>query len=106
MEDVLSVYARPYDHQRPVVCMDEKPYQLLDHVRKSLPARSGSIEKVDNEYERNGTCSIFIFTEPLVGWRNADALPRRTKVDWAHKVQWLLDEQSLKLRRLYSWLII
>jgi hypothetical protein len=93
MEDVLAVYARPYDGQNPVVCMDEKPYQLLGNVREPLPARPGSTEKFDNEYIRNGTCSIFIFTEPLAGWREADALPRRTKVDWAGKVKWLLDEQ-------------
>ena len=93
MEDVLAIYARPYDPQKPVVCMDEKPYQLLDHVREPLLARPGFTEKVDNEYIRNGTCSIFIFTEPLAGWREADALPRRTKVDWANKIKWLLDEQ-------------
>ena len=73
--------------------MDEKPYQLLGHVREPLPARPGSVEKVDSEYERNGTCSIFIFTEPLAGWRDAEALAHRTKIDWAHKVQWLLDVQ-------------
>jgi len=61
MEDVLEVYARPYNPEKPVVCMDEKPYQLLDHVRQPLPTRPGSTEKVDNEYGRNGTCSIFIF---------------------------------------------
>lgn len=93
MEDVLAVYARPYDPDYPVVCMDEKPYQLLDHKREPLPMRPGSIEKVDSEYVRNGTCSIFIFTEPLGGWREVDALPHRTKIDWAHKVRWLLDEQ-------------
>lgn len=93
MEDVLAVYARPYDQQKPVVCMDEKPYQLLDHAREPLPARPGSMEKVDNEYIHSGTCSIFIFTEPLAGWRKAEALPHRTKQDWAHKVKWLLDEQ-------------
>jgi hypothetical protein len=93
MEDVLEVYARPYNHDRPVVCMDEKPYQLLDHVREPLPIRPGYTEKIDSEYERNGTCSIFIFTEPLRGWREAEALPRRTKLDWAHRVQWLLEEQ-------------
>ena len=58
-----------------------------------MPTRPGSTEKVDNEYIRNGTCSIFIFTEPLVGWRDAEALPQRTKLDWAHKVRWLLDYQ-------------
>jgi hypothetical protein len=93
MEDVLAVYARPYDPQKPVVCMDEKPYQLLDHARNPLPGRPGSTEKIDNEYIRNGTCSIFIFTEPLAGWREAEALLRRTKLDWAHKTKWLLDEQ-------------
>jgi hypothetical protein len=93
MEDVLAVYARSYDEKKPVVCMDEKPYQLLDHARAPLPARPGVIEKVDNEYIRNGTCSIFVFTEPLAGWREVEALQRRTKLDWARKVKWLLDEQ-------------
>jgi hypothetical protein len=93
MEDVLEVYARPYNPERPVVCMDEKPYQKLDHVRDPLPARPGSIEKVDSEYKRKGTCSIFIFTEPLAGWRYSKALDRRTKIDWANQVKWVLDEQ-------------
>ena len=93
MEDVLAVYARPFDQYKPVVCMDEKPYQLLNHARDPLPARPGSKEKVDNEYKREGTCSIFIFTEPLGGWREAEALPQRTKLDWARKVKWLLEEQ-------------
>ena len=93
MEDVLAVYARPYNPQYPVVCMDEKPYQLLDHVREPLPARPGSTEKTDYEYTRHGTCSIFIFTEPLKGWRHAEALPHRTKRDWANKIKWLLDVQ-------------
>jgi hypothetical protein len=93
MEDILAVYARPYDEYKPVVCMDEKPYQLLEHVREPLPVKPGHTEKIDNEYQRNGTCSIFIFTEPLAGWRHAEALPRRTKTDWAGKIKWLLDEQ-------------
>lgn len=93
MEDVLATYARPYNENNPVVCMDEKPYQLLDHVREPLPVKPGHTEKIDNEYQRNGTCSIFIFTEPLAGWRHAEALPRRTKADWAAKIKWLVDEQ-------------
>jgi hypothetical protein len=93
MEDVLAVYARPFDPHRPVVCMDEKPYQLLGHAREPLPMVPGFTEKIDNEYIRNGTCSIFIFTEPLGSWRHAEALPRRTKKDWAKKIKWLLDEQ-------------
>jgi hypothetical protein len=62
MEDVLEVYSRPYDPAKPVVCMDEKPFQLLSEVREPLPAKPGTVEKVDNEYKREGTCSIFIFT--------------------------------------------
>lgn len=93
MEDILSVYARPYDSLKPVVCMDEKPYQLLDHEREPLPIRPGSTEKIDNEYVRKGTCSIFMFTEPLGGWRFSEALPRRTKIDWANQVKCVLDEQ-------------
>jgi hypothetical protein len=93
MEDVLAVYARPYDAQWPVVCMDEKPYQLLGHAREPLPIRPGDTEKVDNEYVRSGTCSIFIFTEPLGGWRTACALAHRTKSEWAVQIKWLLDEQ-------------
>jgi len=93
MEDVLEVYSRPYNPKKPVICMDEKPMQLLDHVREPLTMKPGSIEKVDSEYSREGTCSIFIYTEPLGGWREAEALLHRTKVDWAHKTKWLLDEK-------------
>ena len=100
MEDVLEVYSRPYDPQKPVVCMDEKPYQLLDHSRDPLPTRPGSTEKVDSEYIRNGTCSMFIFTEALAGWRDAEALERRTKIDWAHKVRWLLEDQYPKAEKV------
>ena len=93
MEDVLAVYARPYDPKNPVVCMDEKPYQLLSESREPLPIKAGSTEKVDYEYVRQGTCSIFLFTEPLAGWRHAEALPRRTRKDWAGQIKWLLDDQ-------------
>ncbi len=90
MEDVLAVYARPYDPARPVVCMDEKPYQLLGHVRDPIPAAPGRDRNEDSEYVRRGTCSIFCWVEPLRGWRRVDAQPRRTKIDWAHQVERLL----------------
>jgi hypothetical protein len=90
MEDVLAVYARPHDRYRPVVCMDEKPYQLLADARQPLPAAPGRDRQEDSEYVRHGTCSIFIWTEPLAGWRHVDAQPRRTKIDWARQVQRLL----------------
>ena len=93
MEDVLAVYARPYNQNRPVICMDEKPYQLLDNARESISMKAGSLQKIDNEYERKGTCSIFMFTEPLGGWRHVKALKHRKKVDWAEEIKWLLDTQ-------------
>lgn len=83
MEDILSVYARPpHDPSRPVVCMDENPYQLLAHAHDPIPAGPGRDLKEDSEYVRHGTCSIFCWVEPLAGWRRVDSQPRRTKVDW------------------------
>ena len=89
----MEVYSRPYDPAKPVVCMDEKPFQLLGEAREPLPKKPGKVEKIDNEYIREGTCSIFIFTEPLAGWRYAEAFEHRTKKDWAHRVKWVLDNQ-------------
>ena len=90
MEDVLAVYCRPYDPARPVVCMDEKPYQLLGHARDPVPGRPGRDRLEDSEYVRAGTCPVFCWVEPLRGWRRVDAHPRRTKVDWAHQVRRML----------------
>lgn len=92
MEDVLAVYERPYDEQCPVVCMDEKPYQLLDETRQPIPMKRGDIRHEDSEYIRHGTCSIFIFTEPLRGFRRVVVSERRTRVDWAEQVRILLEE--------------
>lgn len=90
MEAVLEIYARPYDANIPVVCMDEKPYQLLDHTRPSIAAKPGRTRKEDYEYSRRGVCSIFVWGEPLAGKRRVIARPRRTRVDWAHEVDTLL----------------
>ena len=90
MEDVLEVYSRPYDKRFPVVCMDEKPLQLLGEARKGWRKSNGTLIQ-DSEYVRNGTCSIFLFTEPLAGYRHATALEHRTKVDWAKQMKWLAD---------------
>jgi hypothetical protein len=90
MEDVLAVYARPYDPARPVVCMDEKLFQLLGHVRDPLPAKPGKDIREDSEYIRRGTCSIFLWVEPLRGWRRVHALAQRTRIDWAGQVKELL----------------
>ena len=101
MEDVLSVYARPYKKTYPVVCMDEKPFQLLNDQYEIIPMNENNhTVKQDCEYERKGTGAIFMFTEPLAGWRNAVAEPHRTRIDWAHKVKWLLTEQYPKARKV------
>ena len=90
MEDVLDIYAKPYDVDFPVICMDEKPYQLIGDIRKPIAMQPRKPKREDNEYKRNGTCSIFIFTEPLTGWRHTHARFRRTKVDWAYEIKELL----------------
>jgi hypothetical protein len=90
MEDVLEVYHRPYDADRPVVCMDEASKQLIAEVREPLPARPGSVAKQDSEYERRGTANLFMAVEPLAGKRTVQVTDRRTKVDWAQFVKFLL----------------
>ena len=90
MEDVLEIYARPYDAAFPVVCMDEQPVQLTKETRAPIPATREHPRRVDYEYERAGTACIFIFAEPLSGWREISARPRRTKVDWALEMEELL----------------
>lgn len=92
MEDVLDVYELPYDPMYPVVCMDEKPYQLLDDVRQPLPVRPGGNQKTDSEYKRNGTCSIFAFVEPLGGRHHVSVHEHRTAIDWAMGIKYLSDE--------------
>lgn len=92
MEDILDVYELPYRPQCPVVCMDEKPYPLLGDVRESLPMRPGDIQKVDSEYVRNGTCSIFAFVEPLGGRHHTTVHEHRSALDWAEEIKYLVDE--------------
>lgn len=91
MEDVLDVYELPYHADRPVVCMDEKPYQLLGEARESLPMRPGDNQKIDSEYVRNGTCSIFAFVEPLGGRHHVSVREHRTALDWAEEIKYLAD---------------
>lgn len=93
MEDVLDVYSRPYDAKHPVICMDEKPYQLLGEVRDPLPMRPGSDLKLDSEYVRKGTCSIFMFNESLAGWRHTSVREHRTANDWAEEIQYLVNSR-------------
>ena len=91
MEDILETYALPYDEDYPLICMDEQPVQLLKNIYKPIPMRPGKVQKEDYEYGREGTCAIFMFTEPLKGWRHVTARSRRTKQDWAIQIRELLD---------------
>jgi hypothetical protein len=90
MEAVLDVYARPYDIRYPVLCMDEQPIQLLKESRQPIAGTKTHPRRVDYEDERAGTASIFMFCEPLSGWRQVSVRARRTKVDWAQEVEKLL----------------
>jgi len=90
MEEVLEIYARPYDAQYPVLCMDEQPIQLLKDTRAPIRGTKKHPIRVDYEYERAGTASIFMFCEPLAGWRQVSVRERRTKVDWAEEMELLL----------------
>lgn len=100
MEEVLETYARPYDPKHPVICMDEQPVQLLKETKPPIPATKEHPQRVDYEYERNGTASIFMFTEPLSGFRQATARPHRTKADWAREVAALLDTRYAHCKRV------
>ena len=91
MEEVLETYVRPYDPIYPVICMDEQPVQLIKETRQPIPETVKYPRRVDYEYERNGTACIFMFTEPLSGWREAIARSHRTKIDWAIEVARILE---------------
>ncbi len=91
MEDVLDLYAAPYDPRRPVVCFDELPYQLRKHVVPPHPCAPGRPQREDYEYDREGTCNLFISFQPLQGWRHVDVTAQRTAQDFAYQMQALVD---------------
>lgn len=93
MEDVLDLYQQPYDPLRPLVCMDEASKQLVGETRAPIPLAPGRPTCIDYEYERKGTASIFMFCEPLQGWRKVSATDRRTRIDWALAVKAVLDNE-------------
>ena len=91
MEDVLDLYAEPYDPKRPVACFDETSKQLVSEKREPIPAKAGRRERFDCEYQRNGTRNLFMICEPLGGWRHVAVTGRRTMEDFAHQMRWLAD---------------
>jgi len=100
MEDVLDVYARPYDPNHPQVCLDEKSVQLIAETRRPLPSRPGQPERFDYEYQRNGTANLFVFFQPLKGWRHVLVTDRRTKMDFAQCMRYLVDELLPEAERI------
>ena len=100
MEEVLETYAQPYDAKHPVVCMDEQPIQLLNETRVPIAATKDHPRRVDYEYERAGTASIFMFCEPLSGWRQVTVRDRRTKIDWAIEVAQLLETRYASAEKI------
>ena len=92
MEDVLDLYHEAYDPERPVVCFDETSRQLVEEVRPPIKAKPGRVERYDTEYQRNGTRNRFLFCEPKGGWRHVEVTGRRTAVDFAHQMRWLVEE--------------
>jgi hypothetical protein len=91
MEDVLEVYAEPYDPSRPKVNFDEMNKQRIKATRPPLPARPGQPQRCDDTYERNGTRNRFLFVEPQAGWRHVNGTEQRTKLDFAPQMTWLVD---------------
>jgi len=91
MEDILDLYAEPYDPERPLVCFDEKSIQLIAETRKVLPMEPGQPERFDYEYKRNGTRNLFLFFQPLAGWRHVKVTEHRTKIDFAQCMKDLVE---------------
>lgn len=100
MEDVLDIYELPYNKDIPVVCMDEKSYQLLGEARESWAMRPGDNKKIDSEYIRNGTCSIFAFVEALAGRHHVSVREHRTAIDWAEEIRYLDDEMYPDIQKI------
>ena len=100
MEAVLEVYQRSEDARFPLVAMDERSVQLLEHLRPPIPMKPGRIARIDYEYRRPGSVSAFLFTAPFQGWRRVSIRQRRTAIDWAEEVKHLLDEVYPEAERL------
>ena len=100
MEDVLELYAEAPDPRRPRVCFDELPYQIVAETRVSLPVQPGHPHRVDYEYERRGTCNIFLAVQPEAGWRHVAVTQRRTAHDFAYQMRALVDEHFPDAERI------
>jgi hypothetical protein len=100
MEEVWAVYQRPLDPAHPVICMDETSKQLVSETRLALPAAPGQPRREDYEYERQGVANLFLFCEPLTGWRAVQVTERRTRADWAEAMRTLADQHYATAERI------
>jgi len=93
MEEVLDIYQRPYDEKNPWICFDESCKQLVKETRDIIPPEPGQLERYDYQYERNGVANLFMFFEPLTGWRHIEVTDQRTAIDYAYQMKYLVDER-------------
>lgn len=93
MENILDIYKRTYDEKNPWICFDESCKQLVKETHKPIPPEPGQLERYDYQYERNGVANLFIFFEPLTGWRHVEVTDQRTAIDYAHQMKYLVDER-------------
>lgn len=100
MEEVLQVYQRPYHSETPLICLDEATKQLVKEVKTPLCATQGQVERVDYEYERNGTANLFMLCDPIMGTRHVNVTARRTAMDYAHLLKELVDECYPEARKV------
>lgn len=100
MEDLLELYAQPYDQEYPVFCFDERPYPLRSEVRQPQPAQPGQLQRYDYEYARQGTVNLFIWFEAHNSWRKVIVTQQRTKIDFAYQMKALVEEcpEAKKIR--------
>jgi len=93
MEEILDIYQRPYDEKNPWICFDESCKQLVKETRDIIPPEPGQLERYDYQYERNGVANLFMFFEPLTGWRHIEVTDQRTAIDYAYQMKYLVDER-------------
>jgi hypothetical protein len=100
MEEVLQLYTSAYDPDYPLVCFDESSKQLIEETRKPLPPEPGQPERFDYEYQRQGVANLFMFFEPLTGWRHVEVTDQRTQIDYARQMKYLVDERYPQAKKI------
>ena len=100
MEEVLQLYTSAYDPDYPLVCFDESSKQLISEIRKPLPAEPGQPERFDYEYQRHGVSNLYMFFEPLTGWRHVEVTDQRTQIDYAQQMKYLVDERYPQAKKI------